>query len=63
MNGLTRSDFIFHNGEPHFIEINTNPGLSEQSIIPQQAKVFGITLKELFIDAIEQALNKKSVTL
>jgi len=60
MSGLSRSDFIFHNDIPHFIEINTTPGLSEESIIPKQAKEAGITLKELFMNTIEEAMNKKS---
>lgn len=61
MSGLSRSDFIFHNGIPHFIEINTNPGLSEESIIPKQAKEAGITLKELFMNTIEEAINKTTI--
>ncbi len=60
LQGLTRADFIFHNHTPHFIEVNTNPGLSEQSIIPQQAKVAGIKLEDLFSDVIDNAINKKS---
>ena len=56
MSGLSRSDFIFHNGTPHFIEINTNPGLSEESIIPKQAKEAGISLKELFMNTIEETM-------
>lgn len=56
MGGLTRSEFIFHNNEPHFIEINTTPGLSEASILPQQAQKAGISLKDLFGSAIEAAL-------
>ncbi len=56
MSGLSRSDFIFHNGTPHFIEINTNPGLSEESIIPKQAKEAGISLEELFMNTIEEAM-------
>ena len=56
MSGLSRSDFIFHNGIPHFIEINTNPGLSEESIIPKQAKEAGISLKEMFMNTIEEAM-------
>lgn len=55
MKGFSRSEFIFHNNEPHFIEINTNPGLSEASILPQQAKAAGIPLEELFGNAIEDA--------
>lgn len=57
MSGLSRSDFIFHNGKPHFIEMNTNPGLSEESILPQQAKEAGISLSELFNNTIEEALR------
>jgi D-alanine-D-alanine ligase len=57
MRGLTRSEFIFHNNEAHFIEMNTTPGLSEASILPQQAAKAGISLKELFGSAIEAAFK------
>ncbi len=57
MKGFTRSEFIFHNNEPHFIEMNTTPGLSEASILPQQAEKAGISLKELFGEAIEAAVS------
>lgn len=55
MKGLTRAEFIFHDGKPHFLEINACPGLTAASILPQQAKKAGITLRELFINAIEMA--------
>jgi len=57
MKGFTRSEFIFHNNEPHFIEMNTTPGLSEASILPQQAEKAGISLHQLFGSAIETALK------
>ncbi len=57
MKGFTRSEFIFHNNEPHFIEMNTTPGLSEASILPQQAEKAGISLPKLFGSAIEAALE------
>lgn len=57
MKGFTRSEFIFHQGEPHFIEMNTTPGISQASILPQQAEKAGISLKELFGSAIEAALQ------
>ncbi len=60
MTGYSRSEFIFVNDEPYMLEMNTTPGLTEQSILPQQAAVAGISLKELFESAIEEALNKKS---
>ena len=55
MKGLTRSEFIFHNGKPHFLEINACPGLTKASILPQQAKSAGIDIKDLFINTIEMA--------
>lgn len=58
MKGFTRSEFIFHNGEPHFLEMNTTPGISQASILPQQAEKAGISLKELFGSAIEAALQQ-----
>ena len=57
MSGFSRSEFILVNGEPHFLEMNTVPGLTENSILPQQAKVAGISLEELFDNAIESALK------
>ncbi|CAM1333540.1 D-alanine--D-alanine ligase [Tenacibaculum aestuariivivum] len=57
MSGFSRSEYIFVNDEPHFLEINTVPGLTEASILPQQANCAGISLAELFGNAIETALN------
>lgn len=58
MSGFSRSEFILVDGEPHFLEMNTVPGLTEESILPQQANEAGISLSELFDSAIEQALQK-----
>ncbi|MGJ8744769.1 D-alanine--D-alanine ligase [Polaribacter sp.] len=58
MSGFSRSEFIFVNGEPHFLEMNTVPGLTEESILPQQAQKAGISLDKLFENAIEMALTK-----
>ena len=57
LKGIARADFIFHEGKPHFIEINTTPGLSEQSIIPQQVRHAGYTLTEFFSNIIKDTLN------
>ena len=54
MKGLTRSEFIFHNGTPHFLEINACPGLTKASILPQQAQKAGISLTDLFKNVIER---------
>ncbi len=57
MSGFSRSEYILVNGEPHFLEMNTVPGLTTESIIPQQAAEAGISLQELFHNAIEMALK------
>ncbi len=59
MKGFTRSEFILVDGVPHFLEMNTTPGLTEASILPQQAREAGISLTDLFGSAIEEALEKK----
>jgi D-alanine-D-alanine ligase len=58
MKGFSRSEFIIVDGEPHMLEMNTIPGLTTESLIPQQAKAAGISLEELFTNAIELALKK-----
>ncbi|MDN3494084.1 D-alanine--D-alanine ligase [Winogradskyella bathintestinalis] len=58
MKGFTRSEFIFKNDEPHLLEVNTVPGLTTESILPQQAEIAGITLKDLFGNAIEESLKR-----
>ena len=60
MSGFSRSEYILVNDEPYFLEMNTVPGLTTASIIPQQAEAAGISLAELFHNAIEMALNHNS---
>ena len=59
MDGFSRSEFIIVGEEPFLLEMNTVPGLTQESILPQQAKEAGISLPELFDNALELALNKK----
>ncbi|MDO6760264.1 D-alanine--D-alanine ligase [Tamlana sp. 2_MG-2023] len=56
MKGFSRSEFIFKDGEPHLLEMNTIPGLTRESILPQQAAAANIPLADLFANAIEEAL-------
>ena len=58
LDGFSRSEFIFKDNKPHFLEINTIPGLTKESILPQQASQAGISLPDLFDNAIRQALQK-----
>jgi D-alanine-D-alanine ligase len=57
LTGFSRSEYIFKNGEPHLLEVNTVPGLTKESILPQQAAEAGISLADLFTNAIEEALK------
>lgn len=59
MSGFSRSEFIIVDNEPYLLEVNTIPGLTTESILPQQAHCAGISLAELFGNAIEQALARK----
>lgn len=48
LSGICRIDYIIMNNKPFIIEINTIPGLSKKSIIPQQLKVAKISLSKVF---------------
>ncbi|WP_285269981.1 D-alanine--D-alanine ligase [Kaistella rhinocerotis] len=58
MSGFSRSEFIIKDGTPYMLEMNTNPGFSPASILPQQAKIYGISIKDLCGHEVEKALNK-----
>ena len=55
MSGFSRSEFIFIGDEPYFLEMNTVPGMTEASLLPQQAEIAGISLEDLITDTIERA--------
>lgn len=58
MSGFSRSEFIIMNGIPYMLEMNTNPGFSPASILPQQAKIYGISIMDLCGNEVEKAYNK-----
>jgi D-alanine-D-alanine ligase len=49
--GASRSDFIVSDGEPHFLELNTLPGLTANSLVPKAARVAGLSFPAL-LDAL-----------
>ncbi|GAO45709.1 D-alanine--D-alanine ligase [Flavihumibacter petaseus] len=59
--GIIRIDFIYNEaaGAPYMLEINTVPGQSEASIVPQQVRAMGWTLKDFYSALIEDALEHK----
>ena len=56
LKGLSRSEFIVNDKGIFYLETNTVPGLTTESILPQQARCAGISLKELFVNAINEAI-------
>ncbi len=60
LSGMSRADFIIVGDQPYFIELNMVPGITAESILPKQARAAGISLKELFGNAVEMALKKKT---
>jgi len=50
---VSRIDFILKENEFYLIEVNTIPGMSAKSILPQQAKAVGISFEELLMKIIE----------
>ena len=60
-SGIVRIDFIYNDEkqEPYMLEINTVPGQSAASVVPQQVRAKGWTLKDFYSGLIEMALNKQ----
>ena len=57
--GLVRVDYIITEGEKiNLLEINTTPGMTATSFIPQQARAAGIDMKEIMTDIIEDSFSK-----
>ena len=55
--GVTRSDFKFYKGKFYLLEINTQPGMTKLSLVPEIANYKGIS----FIQLIEWILNDASI--
>ena len=55
--GVTRSDFKFYKGKFYLLEINTQPGMTKLSLVPEIANYIGIS----FIKLIEWILKDASI--
>jgi D-alanine-D-alanine ligase len=56
--GITRTDYIIKNDKCYFIEINTVPGMSAASIVPQQVEANNMTMTEIMTKVIEDAIKR-----
>ena len=57
--GVTRSDFKFYNGNFYLLEINTQPGMTKLSLVPEIARYKGITFLNLIKWMLKDASKKK----
>lgn len=58
-SGVSRVDFMVKDDKPYFLEINTNPGMTDTSDLPAQAKVCGIDYDNLVLMILNSVgLNK-----
>jgi D-alanine-D-alanine ligase len=58
-SGLVRVDFILKDNKFYFLEINTVPGMSENSLVPQQIRAAGYTTSEVYGMLIDDAINNR----
>ena len=59
--GIVRVDYIITEGEKiNMLEINTTPGMTATSFIPQQVRAAGLDIKDVMTDIIEEGLEKYS---
>jgi D-alanine-D-alanine ligase len=57
--GISRSDFKFFNGKFYLLEINTQPGMTKLSLVPEIASYFGISFIDLIKWILKDAFTKK----
>ncbi len=57
--GIVRIDYILSDDKFYFLEVNTIPGMSAESIVPKMAKSYGITMRELYSIIIDDAFIRQ----
>lgn len=55
-NGIVRIDYIICDKVPYLLEVNTTPGMTLTSFIPQQIRAAGIPIGDVFTDIIEDSI-------
>ncbi len=56
--GMVRFDYILVDDEFYFLEVNTIPGFSEQSLFPQQIRAKGFTIGQVLDELVEETLGR-----
>jgi len=57
LNGIVRFDFIVKKSIPYIIEVNTIPGFSKESIVPQMIIASGKSIKKFTSEAVEKIIS------
>ena len=57
--GVTRSDFKFYKGRFYLLEINTQPGMTSLSLVPEIAAFYGISFIKLIRLILKDASTNK----
>ena len=57
--GITRSDFRFFNNKFYLLEINTQPGMTKLSLVPEIAHYYGLKFEDLVVWMIKDASSQR----
>lgn len=57
-SGATRTDMIVHKGQPVVLEVNTLPGMTGTSLLPNSAAAAGLSFEDLCVWMVEDALER-----
>ncbi len=57
--GVIRADYIISDNQPKLLEVNTTPGMTETSFIPQQVAAAGMSMTNVITEIIEESINIK----
>ncbi len=57
--GIVRADYIISQERPVLLEVNTTPGMTTTSFIPQQVAAAGLSMKDVLTDIIEYAYHQQ----
>ena len=57
--GIIRADYIIVDGVPYLLEVNTTPGMTATSFIPQQVRAAGLDMTTVLTDLIETELARR----
>jgi len=53
--GVSRADFRYDGGQLYLLEINTQPGLTPTSLVPEQAQYAGLSFQDMVVWMVDNA--------